>query len=604
MQLGPYEILDELGRGAMGVVYRARSPRGDEVAVKVLGRVQGDALARFDRERRLAGSFTAREGFVPLLDAGVAPQGPYLVMPLVTGGTLRDRLKNGPFNVEQTLALGTSLANAIALAHARGIVLIADLGLAKHFASDAPGASQSLSLSRAGSLRGTAGYMAPEQAADARSAGPPADVFALGAILYECLSGRAAFEGESFMDVLAKVVDGGFEPLVGVPGWLAAVIEKALATDPARRFADGAALAEALAGKRAPSRRGFVFGVVVIALVASAWAVRAGLVRAALADARTALVAKDYARARRSADEALALDSSNAAALCIRGDARGAAGDLNGALADTTRAIELDPTDAVAWTARGDVNNALKRRDAALADTTRAIELAPGLARAWREDGIARSHKGDLPGALRDAERAVALDATDSRSWYVRGFVRQALLDHKGAVSDLTRALELEPGFAPIWVSRAASRIELRDLAGAIEDCTKAVSLDPKDGHSWCLRGFAREENEDLAGALVDFDRGLGLDGKYPSDWMNRGVVRFKQEDWDGVIADEDRALAENPSMARAYYFRAGAKVRKEDFEGGAQDLERYVELALDAPDAAQLRERIAVLRARARKKR
>src|SRR4051812_18977700 len=98
MQLGPYLIESEIGRGGMGAVYKARGPDGRPVALKVLLRPDArQALVRFERERRLLASVGAEsEGFIPLLDAGESPQGPYLVMPFVGGGTLRARLDRGP----------------------------------------------------------------------------------------------------------------------------------------------------------------------------------------------------------------------------------------------------------------------------------------------------------------------------------------------------------------------------------------------------------------------------------------------------------------------------------------------------------------------------
>ncbi|HZV01700.1 MAG TPA: serine/threonine-protein kinase, partial [Planctomycetota bacterium] len=229
MKIGPYEVLGTLGRGGMGVVYRARSPGGEEVALKILGRLEADGIARFDRERRLLGGLGVEDGFVPLLDAGESAQGPWIVMPLVTGGTLRERLRGGPLGVEGTLEVGRALAGALAKAHERGIVhrdlkpenvlyhegrpLLADLGLAKHFDRSTPGASQTVSLSVDGSSRGTAGYMPPEQMRDAKSVGPPADVFALGAILLECLAGRPAFPGKNALEVVVRVTDGKHEKL-------------------------------------------------------------------------------------------------------------------------------------------------------------------------------------------------------------------------------------------------------------------------------------------------------------------------------------------------------------------------------------------------------
>src|SRR5579862_3110613 len=99
MNLGPYELLERVGEGGSGVVYRARGP-GGVVAVKLI-RVRDPAVAaRFERERRLLGTLGLEAGFVPLLDSGVVSEGAYLVMPFLSGGTLRDRLRAGAMSVE------------------------------------------------------------------------------------------------------------------------------------------------------------------------------------------------------------------------------------------------------------------------------------------------------------------------------------------------------------------------------------------------------------------------------------------------------------------------------------------------------------------------
>src|SRR5580692_6558884 len=104
----------------MGVVFRGRSPDGRDVAIKVLrGRKHAD---RFARERRLLAGLGEAEGFVPLLDAGETKDGPYIVMPFVPGGTLRNRLERGPLAVEDARRLIRALAAAVGAAHAKGIV--------------------------------------------------------------------------------------------------------------------------------------------------------------------------------------------------------------------------------------------------------------------------------------------------------------------------------------------------------------------------------------------------------------------------------------------------------------------------------------------------
>jgi formylglycine-generating enzyme required for sulfatase activity/serine/threonine protein kinase len=267
VKLGPYEVLREIGRGGSSVVLEGRAPDGRAVALKLLGSATPEALARFERERRLQSSLGEAAGFVPLLASGAVPQGVFLVMPLVPGGTLRDRLRSGALGVRETVALGAALGTALGRAHALGIVhrdvkpenvlftaagapLLADLGLAKHFRDGAPGASQSVALSVSGGFRGTAGYMAPEQIADPSRATGASDVFALGAILHECLTGRPVFEAESVVELLVRNESARPEPLAGAcpgaPRGLVAAIERALARAPGDRFPDGASFARAL----------------------------------------------------------------------------------------------------------------------------------------------------------------------------------------------------------------------------------------------------------------------------------------------------------------------------------------------------------------------
>ncbi len=272
MRLGEYEVLGELGRGASARVFRARGPGGEVVAVKLLaGAAPHASFARFAREERLLASLGEPEGFVPLLATGISEQGPFFVMPLLEGGTLRARLANGTLGCEDTLQLGRRLATAVGWAHERGIVhrdlkpenilftkdgrpLIADLGIAKHFNATT---SQSDSITERGAFLGTPSYMAPEQMDCSKSVDARADVFALGAVLYECLTGRAPFEGETIHETVARVTKGHCERVEQVrkdtPLDLSHAIGVALNVDAALRYEDGFSFAHAL-GARLPQR--------------------------------------------------------------------------------------------------------------------------------------------------------------------------------------------------------------------------------------------------------------------------------------------------------------------------------------------------------------
>jgi hypothetical protein len=296
-RLGPYEVLGEVGKGGMGTVFRGRTPDGRTVAIKLLTQPDSrSALDRFAREARLLASVGGAGGFVPLLDTGDSPSGPYLVMPFLAGGTLEGRLRFGRLDALEVVALGRTLGTTLGNAHAAGVVhrdvkpanvlfgepgeagraepLLADLGLAKHYRADAPGASQSIALSKAGDFRGTLGYMAPEQLRDARDVGPAADVFALGATLFECLAGEPPFRGDTAIEIIDCVLRGRKERLARLrpdaPGWLVAVVERALETEAEARYADGHELAQALAagsGGLPGARRGRRIGVALAVAV-------------------------------------------------------------------------------------------------------------------------------------------------------------------------------------------------------------------------------------------------------------------------------------------------------------------------------------------------
>jgi tetratricopeptide (TPR) repeat protein len=246
MRVGSYDLLSEIGRGAMGTVHVAHTPDGSEVALKIFARKDAAAFMRFEHDRPLLGTLGEAEGFVPLLDAGGSTSGPFTVMPLVQGDNLRARLARGPMGVHETLALARALATALGHAHIRGIVhggikpenvlftekdtpLLADAGLAKHFDQ--------------GVVGNWLVYRAPEQTEGGYPGGPRADVFSLGAMLQECLAGPEAFA--------AAGAAGQRPELLGpwameAPWSLLAAIERALARDPRVRFADGFAMLEAL----------------------------------------------------------------------------------------------------------------------------------------------------------------------------------------------------------------------------------------------------------------------------------------------------------------------------------------------------------------------
>ena len=654
VRIGPYEVLSELGRGGMGVVYRARAPGGGEAALKLLLRADAAAFTRFQREARILSTLGEAEGFVGLRDAGSSGPAAWLVMPLVVGGTLRRRLQAGLLTVEETIALGVRLARALGVAHERGIVhrdvkpenvlftadgrpLLADLGLAKHFDRRAPGASQSVEVTEHGTFKGTASYAAPEQVACAATVGPAADVFSLGAVLYECLTGRRPFMAETLLEVLTKLSSGTVPPigLASVPPWLERAVMKALARDPGARFEGGAEFARALERRGAGGRPGrrarlaaVVSGTALGAILLGGFVslrdrtARSGQARPIARGAsvpRTArpptsavdeliaraderLGAHDAAGALAAGTKAVELAPENPNAWYEQGVARIGTGDWKGAVSDLTRAIELAPDLSAAWCERGAARGLLGDVDGDLADQTKAVALDPRLARAWCDRGVAWGLKGNVDRWVEDETRAIEVDASYARAWVERGLARARKGDFKGELADETRAIDLAPRCHQAWAARGIARLATGDLKAAIADETKAIELVPTWLQAWVERGVARGATGDWDGEIEDETKAIELDPRVPEAWAARGHARCGRGDWTGAIADNTRAieLDKGCGIPQAWAVRGRARFQAADFPGAIRDLERFLELAPHDSDCTEARRELAEARRRA----
>ncbi len=255
--LGRYEILSHIGSGGMGEVYRAHDTRlHRDVAIKVLHRPAFDtaAKARFEREARAVASLS-HPNVVAIYDVGEGAGLPYLVMELLNGETLRARLARGSVSVAQAVAWSVEIADGLAAAHARGIVhrdlkpenvfiverervRVLDFGIARSLSeerSKEPGEM----LTLPGRVPGTPGYASPEQVRG-EVANQAADLFALGAILFEALTGTKAFCRSNIADTLRATLD--HEPPLpssmvhDVPAWLDRVVQRLLEKDVLHRF--------------------------------------------------------------------------------------------------------------------------------------------------------------------------------------------------------------------------------------------------------------------------------------------------------------------------------------------------------------------------------
>ena len=265
-RLGPYEVTAPLGAGGMGEVYRARDSRlNRDVAIKTLPDAfasDSDRLARFQREAQLLASLN-HPNIAAIYGVEESNGMRALVMELVEGSTLAERIAAGPIPLPEALSIAHQIADALEAAHEKGIihrdlkpanikltpeekVKVLDFGLARALEGDPtstnPANSPTLTLesTRAGVILGTAAYMSPEQARG-KAVDKRADIWAFSLVLYEMLSGRITFEGETVSDTLAAVlradIDWAHLP-PGTPPKVRRLLQRCLERDPKRRLRD------------------------------------------------------------------------------------------------------------------------------------------------------------------------------------------------------------------------------------------------------------------------------------------------------------------------------------------------------------------------------
>jgi len=624
-RFGRYELLDELGRGGMGTVWRARDPQGGRlVALKLIAvphAADPDVLERFRIEAR-ATARLKHPHVVAVIDGGFEGPYPYLALELVEGESLAARLgRQGPLPERQAARLVAKVARGVAAAHAVGVLhrdlkpenvlvdregepRLTDFGLARELWRGERG------LTVTGEVLGTPATMAPEQAmGDPRAIGPAADVYGLGALLYAALTGRPPFEGANPMSVLfAVTTEPPAPPSTHRPGLdpgLEALCLRCLAKDPAERPGSARALAEALeawAPAAPPPRRPpGPHRQLLAGLTAAGLAVAAGLVALAVAgDEPAADVAAPSAPAPRSPSPREPAESP-APPADVSPEAPGAdppaptASPVPASAEPPAPAASPSPPQPAAPSSPAGADSPEVAQARVHADAGRAREVvavlqgAPG-ADAHELRGWALERLGDLEAAIAEYDRAIALDPGRASAWERRGVARERA-GRPGAVADLRRAVELGPGPEPAR-ELAITLFDRGDADGALAAVAELVRRAPADPSAWRLAAGIRARTGRYGLAEEAFTRLLELEPADAPALANRGLVRFHQGRFADAVADYSRALAlreRADTLAR----RADALRELGQLEEARADCDQA--LALDPDLAAAWRNRALV---------
>jgi Tfp pilus assembly protein PilF len=506
-RFGPYEISTQIGVGGMGEVYRATDTNlSRQVAIKVLPEAvasNADRLARFDREARtLAALNHPNIAAIYGVEKGAGTTA--LVMELVDGPTLADRVVQGPVPVDEALRIARQIAEALEAAHEQGIVhrdlkpaniklrrdgtvKVLDFGLAKVADSDPEQARTQVStvaggVTREGQVIGTAAYMSPEQArglpVDKRT-----DIWAFGCVLFEIVTGRAAFAGATVTDTLAAVLqhepDWSALPR-STPGKIRELLRRCLKKDPSRRLHDIADARIEIEETRAEpvGQRG----------AATSWKRRGSWAAGALAAVGIAAIVLRTPQSEpkllsTGAPASASQEANEAFELALQFQA--VQNDLGRAQLALERALELDPRFAEALRYHA---------------TNHAIQILNGYS---NDTSLLYRAEEELREASRIDPGLISLPAAFATVYLMQG--RKELIPWDG----LDRSLQQDPSIVNNYLWRGIARWLSGDLVSARQEFRTALDYRPLFGAARMFLSNALREEGDVRGAISEMEKVL-----------------------------------------------------------------------------------------------
>ncbi len=528
---GRYVVEALISKGGYAAVFRGIDQKLSRyVAIKVLlpSKTTSNEHEHFLREARIAAGLD-HPNIAPVLDYGKDGPCVFLVMPLYTGGSLRNRLAevNGPLAAHETVRLFHQLAQALYYAHTRPRpvihrdikpenilihqedyrLVITDFGIARALE---PGARVGKTIT----VRGTVGYMAPEQHAGVVD--PRSDQYSSAVILYEMLTGYHPTDAHSghILPVSSLNPD--------LPVTLDSVIERALETRPDERFADMLeflytfdqacrptstakvqvpATPEARnvsSNKRtgatpAPLPTGTSKMSAVGRQAARVTPVSTASVREKCREGDQYLHQQQYSQALQAYEEALRMDPENFYAWNGKGTAHYNQGSYRKAFEAYQRATEIDSSNAVVWVSAGLALQRLQRYQQALVHFERALTIDNEYVAAWNGRGDAQLDMNMPEDAIASYEQALADDSTSFQAWNGLGNARYIQRDFNGAVDAYTRALRVNSRSAVAWCNKAEALIHLGHNRAALDALNEATEMDKSYARAWNLKADVYE---------------------------------------------------------------------------------------------------------------
>jgi len=625
--LGKYRLIERLGRGGMADVYRAFQPSLErDVAIKVMHSYLAEDeafIGRFRREAKAVADLH-HPHIVQVFDFDVQDDVYYMVMEYIDGETLKKRLERlnaegRPMPLEEVVRTFSALCDALDYAHEAGRIhrdlkpanimfeddrlVLTDFGLA----TIVGGSRYTLS----GTVIGTPVYMSPEQG-KGQSGDERSDIYSLGVVLYEMVTGRVPYDADTPLAIILKHVN---EPLPmprlllpNLPPIVERVILKSMAKDPEDRYQSAGSLAEALQAAFEGRERPAEAPTPPVAPISAEVPIPMAVPVAATGPSTTAAVPEPAAvkekRHRRGRERKLRRERRQrqgrrfwihlgavallfAVAMVVSFVILPAINKPNPPPPPTPQRPlppDVGPLNPQAILHYEAGTRALFQDwdlELAIHEFTQALEIEPGFAPAYHLRGVAHREAGHWREAQADFDQALALNPSMAEVYLDRAQLYLYGLDQaEQALSDLTQAINLAPDYVEAYNLRAQVYLwYLDDSAQALADLDTVIELAPDFGEAWCMRGSLYLNRDEYARALPDLRQGVerSPDDAYCINML--GFSLYWLEEYEEAVDYYSQAIALDTGDLEFYYNRAFAHLALGDLEEAQEDFTRVLRI-------------------------
>ncbi|WP_372364628.1 tetratricopeptide repeat protein [Candidatus Uabimicrobium sp. HlEnr_7] len=638
---GRYQLLQEIGRGGMGIVYRAYDTKFKTVvALKIMIRDEKEHIDRFFRETTAVAKLN-HPNIVRFYECGGSPK-PYFTMEYIEGVTLSSLIHKKNIPPTKLVDIMIAVCEAMQYGHSNrimhrdikpsnimisksGEVKIMDFGLAKI-------ADESKQFSKSGQIIGTAYYMAPEQVegkADYKS-----DIYSLGASMYEALTYRTVYQGALEINILVQITTSYPIPPrqlnPDISPYLEAICLKCLQRNPFKRYHNFKQLTRELKNFKAQKP--------ILAKKYTSWDVLGNFIRkhkvicACLAfiflTLFTSLIitlnALNYAekatqKAQREKDRtkvalnkvmkvlsysikehAVLQEDAKFATLCaeifsdvetygenkdwsfLKGYITSISGATKKSLEYYDRQIQRNPSDIEAYNNRGLLYSENKEYQKALEDFNRALTINSNYSDCYNNRGLLFLEQGKYSKALADFNKALQLNNRDYNAYNNRGLLYREQNLYSKALADFDKALEIAPDNFEIYNNVGLLYRYLEQYDEAINSYNKALQINPKFVEAYNNRGNLYKDKKLYEKALTDYNNVLKINPNYYKTYNSRGVIYKSLKKYEQALSDYSKALEINPQFAEGYYNRAILYHQKKEIKKSINDLDTAIKLKPD----------------------